>query len=412
MFCYSLNKTGQIEKKMSEKKKDDADNESRVHQDHLLEPQSNSFRDKGEKNEPPTDTTKFYEKERHLISLLSKAATEIRAERRKVKDLVAENKEIKQKLSEAQRNSPSSARSRSRDEGHSSKTAAMTYTQSVNAQLSKERDELKIDRQRALSTIEAQSSEIRALKEQIAELKQRCREQQRLLTQRDGLKTITGTRSQSVGRGFSSYADRDAARRHACMNHTSGIKLESQQIPNITTEKNVASPESAPEITSTPLRGQAQTEGIKNRSLSAEPRVSMQTVESAARSTSVVKKKKKIVLNDAAAAEAAAAAAEKEYNELMLNRLRRAVAPPPTKAQIAAVVDAMMNELCSRLHQHNAKLPAAKVGPAVYQLGSGANHKMRVVHLAVDSGRLVVKSGGGHIDLLEYIERHKLCISM
>ena len=97
------------------------------------------------------------------------------------------------------------------------------------------------------------------------------------------------------------------------------------------------------------------------------------------------------------------AMAAKNYNEVMLNRLRRAIAPPPTKEQLGEVVHAMVQELCKSLHSHGAHLPMHRLDACLYQCGS------RKLHLSVDSGRLVVKCGGGHVDLLEHIERNKMC---
>ena len=101
---------------------------------------------------------------------------------------------------------------------------------------------------------------------------------------------------------------------------------------------------------------------------------------------------------------AMAAQATTNFNEVMMSRLRRAIAPPPTKEQLGEVVHAMVGELCKSLAKHGTRFPAQRLGPCVYQCGR------RKLHLSVDSGRLVVKCGGGHVDLLEHIERNKLCV--
>lgn len=95
---------------------------------------------------------------------------------------------------------------------------------------------------------------------------------------------------------------------------------------------------------------------------------------------------------------------QKNYNDMMITRLRRAIAPPPTKEQMGEVVHAMVRELKKQLWNHGADLPMKRLDHCVYQCGR------RKLHLTVDSGRLVVKSGGGHVDLLEHIERNKLCV--
>ena len=96
----------------------------------------------------------------------------------------------------------------------------------------------------------------------------------------------------------------------------------------------------------------------------------------------------------------------RNYNEMMINRLRRAIAPPPTKEQMGEVVHAMVTELCRQLQKRGSRLPLKKLEPCVYHCGK------RKMHLTVDSGRLVIKSGGGHVDLLEHIERNKLCVQL
>lgn len=103
--------------------------------------------------------------------------------------------------------------------------------------------------------------------------------------------------------------------------------------------------------------------------------------------------------------EAERAAATKHYNDVMLSRLRRAIAPAPTKQQIGEVVHAMVEELQKSLARHGASLQLKRKEPCVYWSGT------KKLHLGVDSGKLVVTVGGGHTDLLEYMERHKLCTS-
>lgn len=95
-----------------------------------------------------------------------------------------------------------------------------------------------------------------------------------------------------------------------------------------------------------------------------------------------------------------AIAEETGYSEGMIERLRRAVAPPPTPDQMAALVDAMVCAVHPELDKRGYGVDFVKVGKCLYRIGR------RRLNLTVDSGRLVVKSGGGHTDLLEYIERY------
>ena len=102
--------------------------------------------------------------------------------------------------------------------------------------------------------------------------------------------------------------------------------------------------------------------------------------------------------------------AVKDYNDMMLNRLRRAMAPQPSREQIGEVVHAMVHELQRQLLAHSrgaAKLHLKKMEPCVYY----SEAVKKKLHLTIDSGRLVVKNGGGHVDFLEYVERNKLCSS-
>lgn len=96
--------------------------------------------------------------------------------------------------------------------------------------------------------------------------------------------------------------------------------------------------------------------------------------------------------------------AKGSYNDVMIHRLRRALAPQPTKEQLGEVVHAMVTEMCKLLRRKGSMLHIKKLDHGVYMV----NNK-RKVHLTIDSGRLVVKCGGGHVDLLEFLERNRLC---
>jgi hypothetical protein len=92
------------------------------------------------------------------------------------------------------------------------------------------------------------------------------------------------------------------------------------------------------------------------------------------------------------------------YNDVMIHRLRRALAPQPTKEQLGEVVHAMVVEMGKQLKLRGALLNMKKLDHGVYNV----NDKKKI-HLTIDSGRLVVKCGGGHVDFLEFLERNRLC---
>jgi hypothetical protein len=115
----------------------------------------------------------------------------------------------------------------------------------------------------------------------------------------------------------------------------------------------------------------------------------------------------------------------RSYDEMMITRFRRSLAPPPTKEQLGEVVHSMVLQLIKVLKQRGRVLPLTKVSACVYSYPTThsmvppapgkqsvpASITQRKIHLAIDSGRLVVKCGGGHVDILEYLERNKVCIS-
>lgn len=89
--------------------------------------------------------------------------------------------------------------------------------------------------------------------------------------------------------------------------------------------------------------------------------------------------------------------------DLALNRLRRSMAPPPTKEQMDEVIKAMVAEIQSQLASKGLNLPMRRLKECCYESGK------KRFNLSVDSNRLMVKCGGGNVDFLEYIERNKLC---
>ncbi|RNC54727.1 putative myosin heavy chain [Trypanosoma cruzi] len=103
----------------------------------------------------------------------------------------------------------------------------------------------------------------------------------------------------------------------------------------------------------------------------------------------------------------------------MITRLRRAMAPPPTKEQLGEVIHAMVQEIVRDARRRGIGLKLTRQAPCVYlfELRGAASKKgkgdtARVVHLSIDSGRLSVKVGGGHENLLEYIERYHFLSSV
>ena len=95
-----------------------------------------------------------------------------------------------------------------------------------------------------------------------------------------------------------------------------------------------------------------------------------------------------------------------DRKEQALNRLRRSMAPPPTKEQLDEVIKAMVAEMQSQLGRKGLRLPMRRVKECCYESGK------RRFNLSVDSNRLMVKCGGGNVDFLEYVDRHRLCESM
>ncbi|KAF5220397.1 hypothetical protein TcYC6_0024690 [Trypanosoma cruzi] len=104
---------------------------------------------------------------------------------------------------------------------------------------------------------------------------------------------------------------------------------------------------------------------------------------------------------------------ETAYSLGMITRLRRAMAPPPTKEQLGEVIHAMVQEIVRDALRRGIGLKLTRQAPCVYLFElrgaiskKGKGDTARVVHLSIDSGRLSVKVGGGHENLLEYIERY------
>ncbi|RNF15522.1 putative myosin heavy chain [Trypanosoma conorhini] len=105
----------------------------------------------------------------------------------------------------------------------------------------------------------------------------------------------------------------------------------------------------------------------------------------------------------------------KAYSLGMITRLRRAMAPQPTKEQLGEVIHAMVHEVLRDVRRRGIDLKMTRQAPCVYRCelrgtaainrkGKGAN--ARVLHLSIDSGRLAVNVGSGHENFLDYLERH------
>eukprot|EP01063_Lacrimia_lanifica_P006967 TRINITY_DN14414_c0_g2_i1.p1 TRINITY_DN14414_c0_g2~~TRINITY_DN14414_c0_g2_i1.p1 ORF type:complete len:374 (+),score=165.97 TRINITY_DN14414_c0_g2_i1:71-1123(+) len=87
-----------------------------------------------------------------------------------------------------------------------------------------------------------------------------------------------------------------------------------------------------------------------------------------------------------------------QRSDMMLDRMRRALAPPP-KETMGLLVQSMVQELRRVLRARGTELPLERKGDCLYVLGN------KRVNLAVANGKLVVKTGGGSVDFLEYLER-------
>ncbi|KEG13433.1 putative protein kinase [Trypanosoma grayi] len=103
-----------------------------------------------------------------------------------------------------------------------------------------------------------------------------------------------------------------------------------------------------------------------------------------------------------------------EYSVAMITRLRRAMAPPPTKEQLGEVIHAMVQEIVRDTRRRGINLQMTRQSPCVYHFGyrgiharRGKSAATRVVHLSIDSGQLTVKVGGGHENFLDYLERYR-----
>eukprot|EP01012_Entosiphon_sulcatum_P039573 TRINITY_DN5227_c0_g1_i1.p1 TRINITY_DN5227_c0_g1~~TRINITY_DN5227_c0_g1_i1.p1 ORF type:complete len:852 (-),score=125.80 TRINITY_DN5227_c0_g1_i1:136-2691(-) len=89
--------------------------------------------------------------------------------------------------------------------------------------------------------------------------------------------------------------------------------------------------------------------------------------------------------------------------QLLVQRMLRALSPRPTPAQLAPVIDQMVHELRRDLahNQGIRQLPLHRCGPCVYQLAG------RRLTLALLGDRLAVRLGGGLQDFAEYLRKTK-----
>ncbi|SCU64943.1 uncharacterized protein TEOVI_000764600 [Trypanosoma equiperdum] len=105
-----------------------------------------------------------------------------------------------------------------------------------------------------------------------------------------------------------------------------------------------------------------------------------------------------------------------KYTVGMIAHLRRAMAPLPAKEQIGEVIHAMVQEILREARQRGTGLKMKRQKPCVYECTYSPKRERkigctvtRVVHLSIDSGRLTVKVGGGHVNFLDFLERYCNC---
>lgn len=293
-------------------------------------------------------------KEKRLVELMSKAAQEIRVERRKVKQLMEENASLHEEL-KTQR----------------AKKNALERVQN-NSALAKEVQDLRRQISDLMTIHKATASELEQTKEQLRTVQSRCREQQKLLQIQAPPTNRVASPAAYAARARSSSATNDAP-------------LRSRESPARRTHS---------------ATGFDAMESVKlSRHHSTSPsRTRVVMVQSA----SPTKRQHVDPTPSLVRIEATTAAAERQYNDTMLSRLRRAIAPPPTREQLAEVVHAMVTELVRSAARNGLRLDMKRVGPCQYDCGK------RRLTLTVDSRRLVVKCGGGHVDMNEYAQRHHL----
>eukprot|EP00760_Papus_ankaliazontas_P024223 PhM_4_TR2148/c0_g1_i1/m.87414 len=92
--------------------------------------------------------------------------------------------------------------------------------------------------------------------------------------------------------------------------------------------------------------------------------------------------------------------------ELMLRRIRRAMAPATTPEQMSLLVQGMVKELQDTFISNGMLLPLTLVG------GDGSTTYVtsakKKIRLAVHSNVLMVQVGAGYEDFVDYVDRHKL----
>ncbi|KAG8348230.1 hypothetical protein TRVL_00932 [Trypanosoma vivax] len=100
------------------------------------------------------------------------------------------------------------------------------------------------------------------------------------------------------------------------------------------------------------------------------------------------------------------------YTASMTARLRRAMAPPPPKEQLGEVIHAMVGEIVRDARRRGVDLQMIRQSPCVYTCvyriarKSGSKTASRVLNLSIDSARLTVRSGGGNVNIFEFLERN------
>lgn len=325
------------------------------------------------------------QRERKLTQLLSRASETIKKERSRIASLEMENDSLRQQLSQAVRGAASSSASEAQTPAVVLRTKLMDL---------------------ALENFVA-VEEIARLRRRVEELEEAAAASATASSQPSSRPASRPRRSHSEHKPVQRYSDASHERRQHDHLHQPVPAAEapratspprSQRLPppnhsfDAIKSTKLAHPPPSPPRERTPVK----TTGAPHSTAASSVNPGATVVYAASAPPPSVTNAKGVAASSATAAPV-------PYNDMMLQRLRRAVAPPPTKEQLGEVVHAMVKEMSKFLKSHGTVLDLKRVDHCVYQV------RDRKLNLTVDSGRLVVKCGGGHVDLLEYLERNRIC---